>query len=114
MCSGRRIQRSGPAFLLPLPRAGTRETDRVGYERNLRQHLGMGTTLMAVLLSETTASVAHVGDSRLYPYPPPPGPPPIQRHHPGGAPGDLRRAPARALALNPPPPHPRPPPAPSP
>src|SRR5260370_17904951 len=37
--------------------------------------------LMAVLLRETTASVAHVGDSRLYHYRPPTGLAQITRDH---------------------------------
>jgi serine/threonine protein phosphatase PrpC len=74
-------QQSAPASLLALLRAGIQEANRVVYERNLRQHLSMGTTLMAVLLSETTASVAHVGDSRLYHYRPPTGLAQITRDH---------------------------------
>src|SRR6266446_1227023 len=81
MSSSLSTQQSAPASLLALLRAGIQEANRVVYERNLRQHLGMGTTLMAVLLSETTASVAHVGDSRLYRYRPPTGLAQITRDH---------------------------------
>src|SRR5258707_3173315 len=81
MSSSLSTQQSAPAALLALLRAGIQEANRVVYERNLRQHLGMGTTLMAVLLSETTASVAHVGDSRLYRYRPPTGLAQITRDH---------------------------------
>ena len=81
MSSSLSTQQSAQASLLALLRAGIQEANRVVYERNLRQHLGMGTTLMAVLLSETTASVAHVGDSRLYRYRPPTGLAQITRDH---------------------------------
>ena len=74
-------QQNAPASLLALLSAGIQEANRVVYERNLRQHLGMGTTLLAVLVSETTASVAHVGDSRLYRYRPPTGLAQITRDH---------------------------------
>src|SRR5205807_8576602 len=57
------------------------QANRVVYERSLRQHLGMGTPLMAVLRRETTASVAHVGDSPLYRYRPPTGLAQITRDH---------------------------------
>ncbi len=66
MSSSLSTQQSAPASLLALLRAGIQEANRVVYERNLRQHTVMGTTMTAVLLNETTASVAHVGDSRLY------------------------------------------------
>src|SRR5260370_22374930 len=85
MSSSLSTQQSAPASLLALLRAGIQEANRVVYERNLRQHLGMGTTLMAVLLSETTASVAHVVDSRLYCYRPPTGLAQITRDHSGVA-----------------------------
>jgi len=66
MSSSLSTQQSAQASLLALLRAGIQEANRVVYERNLRQHTVMGTTMTAVLLNETTASVAHVGDSRLY------------------------------------------------
>jgi serine/threonine protein phosphatase PrpC len=81
MSSSLSTQQNAPASLLALLRAGIQEANRVVYERNLRQHLGMGTTLTAVLVSETTASVAHVGDSRLYRYRPPTGLTQITRDH---------------------------------
>jgi serine/threonine protein phosphatase PrpC len=65
-------QQRTPASLLALLSAGVQHANRVVYERNQQQTV-MGTTMTAVLVSETTASVAHVGDSRLYRYRAPTG-----------------------------------------
>jgi serine/threonine protein phosphatase PrpC len=70
-----------PASVLALLEAGVQQANRNVYERNLQQHTVMGTTMTAVLLSETTASVAHVGDSRLYHYRAPTGLTQITRDH---------------------------------
>jgi PPM family protein phosphatase len=70
-----------PASLLALLRAGFQHANRVVYERNLQQQTVMGTTMTAVLVIETTASVAHVGDSRLYRYRAPTGLAQITRDH---------------------------------
>jgi len=72
---------SGPLYSQPMPReallsvlkAGVQHANRVVYERNQSQRTVMGTTMTVALVSEATASVAHVGDSRLYPYRPPTG-----------------------------------------
>jgi serine/threonine protein phosphatase PrpC len=59
--------------LLPLLAAGVQYANQIVYERNQEQQTSMGTTMTAVLVSETTAYVAHVGDSRLYLYREPTG-----------------------------------------
>ena len=66
MSSSLSTRQSAPESLLALLSAGVQHANRVVYERNQQQQTVMGTTMTAVLLSETTASVAHVGDSRLY------------------------------------------------
>jgi serine/threonine protein phosphatase PrpC len=53
--------------------AGVQYANRVVCERNQEQQTVMGTTMTAALVSETTAYVAHVGDSRLYLYREPTG-----------------------------------------
>jgi serine/threonine protein phosphatase PrpC len=57
-----------PKSLALLLQAGVQHANRAVYERNQQQHTVMGTTMTAVLVAETTAYVAHVGDSRLYGY----------------------------------------------
>lgn len=52
--------------LLTLFEAGVQYANGVVYERNLEQQTSMATTMTAVLVVETTAYVAQVGDSRLY------------------------------------------------
>ena len=60
---------------LSLLEASVQYANKVVYERNGKQQTSMGTTMTAVLVSETTAYVAHVGDSRLYLY---------HKHEPAG------------------------------
>ncbi len=59
--------------LLPLLREGVEHTNWAVYERNQEQRTKMGTTMTVALVVDTTAYVAHVGDSRCYLY-----------HHPTG------------------------------
>ncbi|HEY0753687.1 MAG TPA: protein phosphatase 2C domain-containing protein [Ktedonobacteraceae bacterium] len=59
-----------PESLASLLKAGVQYANRAVYEQNQRQSTDMGTTMTAVLAAETTAYVAHVGDSRLYSYRP--------------------------------------------
>lgn len=81
MSSSLSTRQSAPESLLALLSAGVQQANRVVYERNQQQQTVMGTTMTAVLLSETTATVAHVGDSRLYLYCPPTGLAQITRDH---------------------------------
>jgi serine/threonine protein phosphatase PrpC len=74
-------QQSTPKSLLALLSAGVQHANHVVYERNQQQHTVMGTTMTAALVIETTASVAHVGDSRLYLYRPSAGLAQITRDH---------------------------------
>lgn len=59
--------------LLSLLSAGVQQANRIVYERNQQRQTIMGTTMTAALVIETTAYVAHVGDSRLYLYHAPAG-----------------------------------------
>jgi serine/threonine protein phosphatase PrpC len=66
---------------LSLLKAGVQYANQLVYERNEKQQTAMGTTMTAVLVSETTACVAHVGDSRLYLYREPAGLVQVTRDH---------------------------------
>ena len=67
------LQQRSPESLLSLLGAGVQYANQVVYERNQMQQTTMGTTMTAALVIETTAYVAHVGDSRLYLYREPTG-----------------------------------------
>ncbi len=56
--------------LLPLLIEGVKYANRVTHQRNQERRTEMGTTMTATLVVDTTAYVAHVGDSRLYLYRP--------------------------------------------
>ncbi len=62
-------QRRPDAFLPGLIE-GVRSANQAVYQRNQRQGDNMGTTMTAALVIDTTAYVAHVGDSRCYLYRP--------------------------------------------
>ena len=66
---------------LSLLKAGVQYANQLVYERNEQQQTAMGTTMTAVLVIETTACVAHVGDSRLYLYREPAGLVRLTRDH---------------------------------
>ena len=55
-----------PHTFLALLEEGVQSANRVVYQRNREQRTQMGTTITAALVVDTTAYVAHVGDSRLY------------------------------------------------
>jgi serine/threonine protein phosphatase PrpC len=69
LCSEQAI----PQTLLPLLEEGVQRANRVVNKRNREQRTDMGTTITAALIVDTTAYVAHVGDSRCYLYREPAG-----------------------------------------
>jgi len=67
--------------LLPLLIEGVKYANRVVHQRNQERRTEMGTTMTATLVVDTTAYVAHVGDSRLYLYRPAKGLSQITQDH---------------------------------
>jgi len=67
------VSQATPETFLHLVRAGVQYANQVLYQRNQEQCSDMGTTLTAALIVDTTAYVAHVGDSRCYLYREPTG-----------------------------------------
>jgi serine/threonine protein phosphatase PrpC len=65
--------RRRPDAFLPLLTEGVRSANQAVYQRNQGQGDNMGTTMTAALVIDTTAYVAHAGDSRCYLYRPPAG-----------------------------------------
>ena len=61
-------QPSKPEDLLPLLTAGVQYANQLVYQHNREKSDEMGTTMTAALVMDTTAYVAHVGDSQLYHY----------------------------------------------
>ena len=76
-CS-KRVKREA---LLPLLVEGVQYANRLVHQRNQEQRTEMGTTMTATLVVDTTAYVAHVGDSRLYLYRPTKGLSQITQDH---------------------------------
>ena len=74
-------QQLKPEAFLPLLTAGVQYANQVVYQHNREQRDTMGTTMTAALVMETTAYVAHVGDSRLYLYRDPTGLAQITQDH---------------------------------
>ncbi len=70
-----------PGAVLALLTAGVQYANQVVYQHNREQRDTMGTTMTAALVMETTAYVAHVGDSRLYLYRDPTGLAQITQDH---------------------------------
>jgi serine/threonine protein phosphatase PrpC len=66
-------QQPRPDAFLPLLIEGVRSANQAVYQRNQGQRDNMGTTMTAALVVDTTAYVAHAGDSRCYLYRPPAG-----------------------------------------
>lgn len=66
-------QQRAPKSWLALLSAGVETANQAVYERNRQQQTVMGTTMTVALVIETTAYVAHIGDSRLYLYRKPTG-----------------------------------------
>ena len=77
LCS-KRVTRE--AFL-PLLIEGVQYANGVVHQRNQERRTEMGTTMTATLVVDTTAYVAHVGDSRLYLYRPAKGLSQITQDH---------------------------------
>ena len=77
LCS-KRVTREA---LLPLLIEGVKSANRVVHQRNQEERTEMGTTMTATLVVDTTAYVAHVGDSRLYLYRPTKGLSQITQDH---------------------------------
>jgi len=63
-------QQQRPDAFLPGLIEGVRSANQAVYQRNQGQRDNMGTTMTAALVIDTTAYVAHVGDSRCYLYRP--------------------------------------------
>ncbi len=63
-------QQRRPDAFLPGLIEGVRAANQAVYQRNQGQGDTMGTTMTAALVIDTTAYVAHVGDSRCYLYRP--------------------------------------------
>jgi serine/threonine protein phosphatase PrpC len=73
-------QLTAEAFL-PLLEEGIQYANRIVYQRNQKQRTEMGTTMTATLVVDTTAYLAHVGDSRFYLYREPEGLTQITQDH---------------------------------
>src|SRR6266566_889897 len=67
--------------LLPILKAGVQSANQVLYQHNQERSTDMGTTMTATLVVDTTAYVAHVGDSRFYLYREPAGLSQITQDH---------------------------------
>jgi serine/threonine protein phosphatase PrpC len=70
VCGYLTSQQRRPDAFLPGLIEGVRSANQAVYQRNQRQGDTMGTTMTATLVIDTTAYVAHVGDSRCYLYRP--------------------------------------------
>ena len=66
---------------LTLLKEGVKSANRALYQRNQEQRTEMGTTMTATLVVDTTAYVAHIGDSRFYLYREPAGLTQITQDH---------------------------------
>ena len=74
-------QQMKPEVFLPLLTAAVQYVNQSVYQQNREQRDHMGTTMTAALVIDSTAYVAHVGDSRLYLYRQPTGLAQITRDH---------------------------------
>jgi serine/threonine protein phosphatase PrpC len=66
---------------LPLIKEGVQYANQKVHQRNQERRTDMGTTMTATLIVDTTAYVAHVGDSRFYLYRAPGGLSQITQDH---------------------------------
>jgi serine/threonine protein phosphatase PrpC len=74
-------QQMKPEAFLHLLTAGVQYANQMVYQHNRERRDHMGTTMTTALVMDTTAYVAHVGDSRLYLYRQPAGLVQITRDH---------------------------------
>jgi serine/threonine protein phosphatase PrpC len=70
VCGFLSSQQRRPDAFLPGLIEGVRSANQAVYQRNQCQRDNMGTTMTAALVIDTTAYVAHAGDSRCYLYRP--------------------------------------------
>ncbi len=70
VCGFLSSQHRRPDAFLPGLIEGVRSANQAVYQRNQEQRDNMGTTMTAALIIDTTAYVAHAGDSRCYLYRP--------------------------------------------
>jgi serine/threonine protein phosphatase PrpC len=74
-------QQMKPEAVIHLLTAGVQYANQLLYQHNREERDHMGTTMTAALVTDTTAYVAHVGDSRFYLYHQPAGLVQMTRDH---------------------------------
>jgi serine/threonine protein phosphatase PrpC len=81
MCASLFSEQMTPDAFLSLLVKGIRYANQAVYQRNQEHGTDMGTTMTVILVNDSTAYVAHVGDSRAYLYHEPVGLSQITRDH---------------------------------